>query len=319
MFSGRPISSTATNPVFRLTGGGLLGDLHATERQEDIPGAPRQRRRPFTGRGPGVLLQNLRVSGIVRVAAMDDGPLRCVADRRRPHTSAGRAPVGDNARSATSRSFSMPRMERLHLGHGPRPGPAALTLVGLLVGGRRADLGSDIDGNQLADDHPAKGAAQPDQDALDGRDGQVRAGLSALAAPCGRDRSRMSAVPGELPRALGTVAPRAVRSSPGARAHYDRRRADGDRHTAAQRNLFNRMLGCLHHCLTRRTVYDEGTVFPPSATPLLRPPLEAFSPAEEAACRSNARRQRRRVVSAGCQKRSLPVPGRHAEARPGQG
>jgi transposase len=41
-------------------------------------------------------------------------------------------------------------------------------------------------------------------------------------------------------------------ASPGARAHYDRRRQRGDRHTAAQRNLFNRMLGCLHHCLQQR-------------------------------------------------------------------
>ena len=41
----------------------------------------------------------------------------------------------------------------------------------------------------------------------------------------------------------------ALTASPGARAHYDRRRDAGDRHTAAQRNLFNRLLGCLHHCL----------------------------------------------------------------------
>jgi transposase len=58
-------------------------------------------------------------------------------------------------------------------------------------------------------------------------------------------------------------------ASPGARAHYDRRRADGDRHTAAQRNLFNRMLGCLHHCLTKHTPYDEITAFPTTATPQL--------------------------------------------------
>ncbi|MBB4787257.1 hypothetical protein BJY27_008304 [Streptomyces rapamycinicus] len=37
--------------------------------------------------------------------------------------------------------------------------------------------------------------------------------------------------------------------SPGARAHYDRRRAVGDRHVAAQRNLFNRFMGMLFHCL----------------------------------------------------------------------
>ncbi|WP_431965696.1 IS110 family transposase [Actinacidiphila sp. bgisy160] len=48
----------------------------------------------------------------------------------------------------------------------------------------------------------------------------------------------------------------------GARAHYDRRRATEERHTAAQRNLFNRMLGCLHHCLTTRIPYNEEIAFP---------------------------------------------------------
>jgi transposase len=37
----------------------------------------------------------------------------------------------------------------------------------------------------------------------------------------------------------------ALTASPGARAHYDRRRDAGDRHAAAQRNLFGRLLGCL--------------------------------------------------------------------------
>jgi transposase len=41
----------------------------------------------------------------------------------------------------------------------------------------------------------------------------------------------------------------ALRASPGARAHYDRRRASGDGHAAAFRHLFNRFLGCLYHCL----------------------------------------------------------------------
>ncbi|WP_406419525.1 IS110 family transposase [Streptomyces sp. NBC_00873] len=54
----------------------------------------------------------------------------------------------------------------------------------------------------------------------------------------------------------------AMSHSDGARAHYDRRREAGDRHTAAQRNLFNRMLGCLHHCLTRRVCYSETVAFP---------------------------------------------------------
>jgi transposase len=58
----------------------------------------------------------------------------------------------------------------------------------------------------------------------------------------------------------------ALTASPGARAHYDRRRDAGDRHTAAQRNLFNRLLGCLHHCLATGQHYDEATAFPGQAT-----------------------------------------------------
>jgi transposase len=54
----------------------------------------------------------------------------------------------------------------------------------------------------------------------------------------------------------------ALTASPGARAHYDRRRHDGDRHAAAQRNLFGRLLGCLWHCLTTGQHYDEATAFP---------------------------------------------------------
>ncbi|MFF9585319.1 IS110 family transposase [Streptomyces achromogenes] len=54
----------------------------------------------------------------------------------------------------------------------------------------------------------------------------------------------------------------AMAHSTGARAHYDRRREAGDRHTAAQRNLFSRMIGCLHHCLTRRTHFNEDIAFP---------------------------------------------------------
>jgi hypothetical protein len=60
----------------------------------------------------------------------------------------------------------------------------------------------------------------------------------------------------------------ALTASPGARAHYDKRRADGDRHAAAQRNLFGRLLGCLHHCLATGQRYDEDTAFPPPARPL---------------------------------------------------
>jgi hypothetical protein len=54
----------------------------------------------------------------------------------------------------------------------------------------------------------------------------------------------------------------ALTASPGARAHYDRRKDAGDRHAAAQRNLFSRLLGCLHHCLLTGQHYDEATAFP---------------------------------------------------------
>ena len=54
----------------------------------------------------------------------------------------------------------------------------------------------------------------------------------------------------------------ALTASPGARAHYDRRKDAGDRHAAAQRNLFSRLLGCLWHCLITGQHYDEATAFP---------------------------------------------------------
>ena len=54
----------------------------------------------------------------------------------------------------------------------------------------------------------------------------------------------------------------ALTASPGARAHYDRRQDAGDRHAAAQRDLFGRLLGCLWHCLITGQHYDEATAFP---------------------------------------------------------
>ncbi len=60
----------------------------------------------------------------------------------------------------------------------------------------------------------------------------------------------------------------ALTASPGARAHYHRRRDAGDRHAAAQRNLFSRLPGCLHHCLATGQHYDEATAFPASTRKL---------------------------------------------------
>lgn len=53
----------------------------------------------------------------------------------------------------------------------------------------------------------------------------------------------------------------ALRASPGADAHYRRRRERGDWHAQAQRNLFNRMIGQLYHCLQNRQLFDEQHAF----------------------------------------------------------
>jgi hypothetical protein len=56
-----------------------------------------------------------------------------------------------------------------------------------------------------------------------------------------------------------------LRASAGANAHYRRRRGHGDWHAAAQRNLFNRMIGQLYPCLQHRKLFDEHTAFPTPA------------------------------------------------------
>ncbi len=50
-----------------------------------------------------------------------------------------------------------------------------------------------------------------------------------------------------------------------ARDHYRRRREHGDRHGAATRHLFNKLLGQLYHCLQHRQMFNEGKAFPISA------------------------------------------------------
>jgi transposase len=54
----------------------------------------------------------------------------------------------------------------------------------------------------------------------------------------------------------------ALTTSPGARAHYDRRRAAGDRHEAALRNLANKLVGQLDHCLRHHLPWDESVAWP---------------------------------------------------------
>ena len=67
---------------------------------------------------------------------------------------------------------------------------------------------------------------------------------------------RLSAV-GQI-WALGSL-----RASPGARRHFDIRRAAGDWNRQAQRHLFNKFLGQLHHCLQTGQHYNEHRAFPP--------------------------------------------------------
>lgn len=54
----------------------------------------------------------------------------------------------------------------------------------------------------------------------------------------------------------------ALSRSPGARRHYDRRRAKGDTHHMALRSLANKLVGILHGCLAHRTCYSESVAWP---------------------------------------------------------
>jgi transposase len=120
--------------------------------------------------------------------------------------------------------------------------------VGSLVGARiLAELGDDR--TRFAD---ARGL-------------KAYAGSAPVTRASGRSRHIMNRkVKNDRLAAAGYVwAFAALRPSPGARAHYDRRRATDDAHTAALRHLFNRLIGCLYHCLQIRRTYDETTAFPP--------------------------------------------------------
>jgi hypothetical protein len=49
--------------------------------------------------------------------------------------------------------------------------------------------------------------------------------------------------------------------SPGARTYYDQLRARGKTHRQALRQLANRWVGILHHCLQTASLYDETTAW----------------------------------------------------------
>jgi len=58
----------------------------------------------------------------------------------------------------------------------------------------------------------------------------------------------------------------AITKSAGAREHYDRRRAAGDSHNAALRNLANRLLGRLWWCLNHDQQWNENAAWPRLST-----------------------------------------------------
>jgi transposase len=96
------------------------------------------------------------------------------------------------------------------------------------------------------------------------------AGAAPITRASGKHRSvtHRHVKNNRLAQAGYTWAFSALTASPGARAHYDRRRDNGDKHAAALRNLFGRLLGCLHHCLATGQHYSETTAFPvPAAAP----------------------------------------------------
>jgi transposase len=104
----------------------------------------------------------------------------------------------------------------------------------------------------------------------DARGLKAYAGAAPITRASGKSRSvtHRKVKNNRLAAAGYTWAFSALTASPGARAHYDRRRDAGDGHAAAQRNLFGRLLGCLHHCLAAGQHYDETTAFPNTARKL---------------------------------------------------
>lgn len=57
-----------------------------------------------------------------------------------------------------------------------------------------------------------------------------------------------------------------ITKSAGARAHYDRRRAAGDHHNAALRNLANKLIGRLWWCLQHHETWNENTAWTTDVT-----------------------------------------------------
>ncbi|MFG1928738.1 IS110 family transposase [Cryptosporangium sp. NPDC048952] len=87
-------------------------------------------------------------------------------------------------------------------------------------------------------------------------------GAAPITRASGRSRTvHHRKVKNQRLAAVGYVWAFASLRTAGPRNHYDRRRALGDRHSSALRHTFNRMLGCLYHCLQNRQRYSDGVAF----------------------------------------------------------
>jgi hypothetical protein len=60
----------------------------------------------------------------------------------------------------------------------------------------------------------------------------------------------------------------ALKSSPGARAYYDKQRDRGVEYNAALRQLANRLVGILHGCIKTGTPYHEEIAWPRHSEPI---------------------------------------------------
>ncbi|MGI5488910.1 IS110 family transposase [Microtetraspora malaysiensis] len=89
------------------------------------------------------------------------------------------------------------------------------------------------------------------------------AGTSPITRASGKKKSVLARFVhnDRLVDALMTQASVALRTSPGARAYYDKQRARGVGYNTALRQLANRLVGILHGCLKTGTLYDEATAW----------------------------------------------------------
>jgi transposase len=96
----------------------------------------------------------------------------------------------------------------------------------------------------------------------DARALKAHAGSAPITRASGKSHSvHQRKIKNQRLAAVGYVWAFAALTTPAIRTHYDHRRQTGDRHAAALRNTFNRMLGCLYHCLQTTQKYNETEAF----------------------------------------------------------